>query len=147
MTPEQQLQKLLTEAQELTIKMREALRHLPNYQPKPKLATNYEEVVEAVKPSWVCCADGSFAKAGIKSFYIPTEAAAKQSRAFTQIKNLEAYCAERFEGERDYTVFLNCDMNLRYQEVDYAPFHFTRDAAEWLIANHTEPFLVFYGVK
>lgn len=116
--------------------------------PKPALAVTYEEVADAVKPEWLCEVDGNINRwNSIDHYQLPTEAAAKQDRAYIQIKNLEAYCADRFEGERDYTLFVNCDMNLRYEEVDYAPFHFTREAAEWIIANHPEPFLVFFGVK
>ena len=146
MTPEQQLQQLLTEAQELTSKMREALRHLPDYQSKTKLATNYNEVVEDVKPRWLCACSGEIFETSYDPCQLPTEAAAKQSRAFIQIKNLEAYCAERFEGEMHCSIIvLNGNLCKDYKK--HAPFKFTREAAEWLIANHHEPFLVFYGVK
>lgn len=123
------------------------LRHLPDYQPKPKLATTYEEVVAAVKPTWVCCADGSFVKARIKPFYIPNEQAAKQDRAFIQIKNLEAYCAGKFEGERRYVINISFSGSLIKYPSNHAPFHFSKEAADFVMEHFPEVFKIYYGVK
>ena len=218
MTPEQQLQQLLTEAQELTSKMREALakmestspspspatsqwtpkkgdwaevtfvypsdvakglkigdvvkvdednsstphcilpngeryqffpmtlRHLPDYQPQPKLATTYDEVVEEVKPLWVCDVFGDIEETYYDPYQLPTKSAARQDAAFIKIKNLEAYCADRFEGEMHCSIIV-LKGNLCKDYRKHAPFHFSKEAGEWLIENHPEPFLVFYGVK
>lgn len=207
MTPEQQLQQLLIEAEQVTAKMREALakmetpaqwtpkkgdwaevtmdglcykkgdivqinqdnsnapscifengdtwsvrisnlRHLPDYQPKPKLATTYDEVVEAVKPLWVCDVYGSIIKYTTPDHYqLHTEQAAKQDRSFIQIKNLEAYCADMFVGERNCIVDITENGELVCYASEYGLIKVAYNAGEWLIAKHPEPFLVFFGVN
>ena len=116
--------------------------------PKPALAATYDEIADVVKPKW---AFKSFEGTPVSfdeqdPYQLPTESAAKQTAAFSQIKNLEAYCAAKFEGERDYSVIYVCN-RLRVNHTDYDYIKVTKEAAEWLIANHPEPFLVFFGVK
>ena len=124
------------------------LRHLPDYKPKPALAATYSEVVDVVKPKWTCKVNGEFINwPSSDPYQLPTESAAKQDRAYIQIKNLEAYCAAKFEGERDYIIDICSDGKLFPMECTYGIIKVTEKAAEWLIANHPEPFLVFFGVK
>lgn len=124
------------------------LRHLPDYKPKPALAATYEEVVDVVKPKWYCMYDLDLIE---YEYYdkgqLPTEAAAKQDAAFRQIKNLEAYCAVRFDVEREYSVTVLNNGKLVIEKCMYGFIRVSSKAAEWLIANHPEPFLVFFGVK
>lgn len=115
--------------------------------PKPALAATYGEVVDEVKPLWSCSRAGGIFKTYTNPYSLPTEAAAKQARAFIEIKNWEAYCAAKFEGERDCCVDIHADGSLISMEYKYGIIKVTREAAEWLIANHPEPFLVFFGVK
>ncbi|MEY2702602.1 MAG: hypothetical protein RLY43_1238 [Bacteroidota bacterium] len=112
-----------------------------------KLATTYKEVVEAVKPTWVCDVNGGIEEISAAPYQLPTEQAAKQELAFIQIKNLEAYCADRFEGEREFVIDAYREGNLRYYTYTYGIIKVTKEAAEWLIANHPYPFLVFFGVN
>lgn len=147
MTLEQQLQQLLTEAEQVTAKMREALLHLPDYQPQPKLATTYEEVVEAVKPIWMCMVSGSIVRCTSPDHYqLPTKSAANQDKAFIQIKNLEAYCADRFDGERECTVVSRNKVLLVSYAVD-PPFKFTKEASDFVIQHFPEIFKTYYGVN
>lgn len=146
MTPEQQLQQLLTEAEQVTAKMREALRHLPDYQPQPKLATTYKEVAEAVRPRLVCDVNGCITDYGVYNYALPNKQAFKQDRAFIQIKNLEAYCANRFEGEMHCSIIvLNGNLCKDYKK--HAPFHFSKEAADFVIQHFPEIFKTYYGVK
>jgi len=147
MTHEEQLKQLLTEAEQVTAKMREALRHLPDYQPQPKLATTYKEVVEAVKPLFVVYCNGETGNNNTPDPYqLPTEAAAKQAAAFTQIKNLEAYCADRFEGERKWTIVID-DGYVLLGLFNSAPFKFKKEAAEFVMKHFPEIFKQYYGVE
>ena len=97
--------------------------------------------------SYFCSSLGEIIKGNTSNYQLPTEAAAKQDRAYIQIKNLEAYCAKKFEGERDCCVDIHSDGSLVVIEYPYGIIKVTSEAAEWLIANHPEPFLVFFGVK
>ena len=116
--------------------------------PKPALAATYEEVVNVVKPEWVIgCKSPDAWKTSPDPYQLPTEQAANQHRAFIQIKNLEAYCAVKFEGNMAHTIEIPVASILIHVVKANAPFKFTKEAAEWLIANHPEPFLVFFGVK
>jgi len=116
--------------------------------PKPALAATYEEVVDVVKPKWLCDAHGEINSwSSTDPFQLPTEQAANQHRAFIQIKNLEAYCAEKFEGERECTIDVDDAGNLVSYESVYGVIKVSESAAEWMIKTHPEPFLIFFGVK
>lgn len=115
--------------------------------PKPALAATYEEVGDVVKPEWLCTPGGSVVRTFVKPYQLPTEAAAKQGRTYIQIKNLEAYCAEKFEGERECTIDVDDAGNLVSYESVYGVIKVSESAAEWLIKTHPEPFLIFFGVK
>ena len=122
------------------------LRHLPNYKPKPALAATYDEIVDVVKPKWTCKVNGEFINwPSSDPYQLPTESAAKQDRAYIQIKNLEAYCAAKFPGERDHSISCRSSGELFLHQAAYSIIKVTRKAAEWLIANHPEPFLIFFG--
>lgn len=117
--------------------------------PKPALAATYDEIADVVKPKW---AFKSFEGTPVSfdeqdPYQLPTESAAKQTAAFSQIKNLEAYCAVKFDGDRNNIIDVDAEGGLFPVECDYGIIKVTREAANWLIANHPEPFLVFFGVK
>lgn len=116
--------------------------------PKSTLAATYEEVAEAVSPKYtISILGGSVYDTTYYPYAIPTEAAAKQARAYIQIKNLEAYCAVKFPGKRNCTVDAADTGGLFLMECTYATIKVTREAADWIIKNHPEPFLIFFGVK
>lgn len=146
MTHEQQLKQLLTEAEQVTAKMREALAKM-GVTATPPLATTYEEVAEAVKPTWICACNGKVFETEDDHYQLPTKQSAKQDKAFIQIKNLEAYCAANFEGDRNYVIDVRISGTMSYYEFPYGIIKITEEAAEWLIENHPEPFLIFFGVK
>lgn len=140
----QQLEQLLKDAKEVTAKMREALAQMD----KPSIAATYEKVIDVVKPKSVCYDSGNLGvMPSYGKYFLPSKSAAKQDRAFIQIKNLEAYCAAKFPGERDHIIDIYSNGELCSMECTYGIIKVTREAAEWLIANHSEPFLVFFGVK
>jgi len=115
--------------------------------PKPALAATYEEVVEVVQPMWLMCSNGDFEYSYKEPYHLPNETSAKQSAAYIQIKNLEAYCADRFEGDKDCTIDVDDAGNLVCYDSVYGSIKVSFKAGQWLIENHPEPFLVFFVVK
>ena len=136
----QQLEQLLKDAEEVTAKMREALAKMQH----PK---TYAEIAEVVNGTWHVTPWGGITQYTTTSRYqLPTASAAKQDAAFRQIKVLEAYCKEKFEGEATETIMVNDSGDLFAIQFIYAPFYFTQKASDWLISTFPEIFKTFYNV-